>query len=107
MASAQCSKCRGPLGDRAGKYRYCLQCHAAYMRAWRPEYSDLTPEQKRKSVTRSYARVYRRRGKLIEEPCVECGGSENIEAHHEDYDRPLDVVWLCRPCHVAHHAVPA
>lgn len=30
-------------------------------------------------------------------PCFVCG--EPAEAHHPDYDRPLDVVWLCR----AHH----
>lgn len=27
------------------------------------------------------------------------------EAHHPDYSRPLDVVWLCRPHHMQVHAM--
>jgi hypothetical protein len=33
-------------------------------------------------------------------------GSGSIEAHHEDYSRPLEVVWLCAPCHVQRHYGP-
>lgn len=25
--------------------------------------------------------------------------------HHADYDKPLEVTWLCRPCHLAVHGV--
>lgn len=43
-----------------------------------------------------------RHGRLIKKPCVICG-KPKTEAHHEDYNRPLDVVWLCREHHVLIH----
>lgn len=44
-----------------------------------------------------------REGKLKKQPCFVCGAK--ALAHHPDYDRPLDVVWLCQPHHSAAHAV--
>ncbi len=44
-----------------------------------------------------------RLGVLVRQPCVVCGEPKS-EAHHEDYDRQLDVTWLCRAHHKAHHA---
>jgi hypothetical protein len=41
-------------------------------------------------------------GTLIPQPCVHCG-ARRAHAHHEDYSRPLDVIWLCARCHAAHH----
>ena len=37
-------------------------------------------------------------GKVIPECCAVCGCS-NTQAHHEDYSKPLDVIWLCAEHH--------
>ncbi len=36
--------------------------------------------------------------------CFACTATVNIDAHHEDYDEPLEVIWLCRSCHQKLHA---
>lgn len=35
--------------------------------------------------------------------CSKCGSDNKVEAHHEDYSKPLEVVWLCSKCHHARH----
>jgi hypothetical protein len=45
----------------------------------------------------------RHHGQLNPEPCFNCGSTNGVEAHHEDYSKPLDIVWLCRECHVGLH----
>ena len=41
--------------------------------------------------------------KMIRQPCEKCGTNENVVAHHEDYTKPLDVVWLCKKHHRERH----
>jgi transcriptional regulator with XRE-family HTH domain len=36
--------------------------------------------------------------------CSACGRPSRVHAHHEDYSRPLDVVFLCALCHRRRHA---
>jgi transcriptional regulator with XRE-family HTH domain len=43
------------------------------------------------------------RGELVRQPCEKCGSTKRIHAHHEDYAKPLEVVWLCPGHHVRRH----
>lgn len=38
---------------------------------------------------------------IMRQPCWVCG--KKAEAHHPDYGRPLDVVWLCKKHHQEVH----
>lgn len=45
-----------------------------------------------------------RDGYLVKPDCCQrCGSHCEVHAHHEDYYRPLEVTWLCRPCHSKRH----
>ena len=35
--------------------------------------------------------------------CDVCGSDKSVDAHHEDYTKPLEVDWLCRKCHIQLH----
>jgi len=41
-------------------------------------------------------------GKLLKKNCQICDNIKS-QAHHKDYNRPLDVEWLCATCHANEH----
>lgn len=47
------------------------------------------------------------RGKLERGTCCEdCETTdEKIYGHHEDYNKPLEVIWLCQSCHMRRHSI--
>lgn len=62
-----------------------------------------TPKQKaRYEVVRAL-----RSGRLVRpDSCEECGKEASgrfLHGHHADYDKPLDVEWLCSRCHGRRH----
>jgi hypothetical protein len=54
-----------------------------------------------------YARVETRkailRGDLKIKPCSRCGTKTKVHAHHEDYSKIFDIVWLCYKHHAERH----
>lgn len=46
-----------------------------------------------------------RDGVLVKKPCSVCQTTINIVAHHYDYDRQLDVMWLCSQHHSDWHTM--
>jgi hypothetical protein len=109
----------------------CRVCHRAWRRGHYQKYKAETEATKAKWAARNpekvkaiirakskrrypamkgcgLTRVYRKvsfavsTGKLQRGPCVVCG-SENSVAHHEDYSKPLDVVWYCQLHHAELH----
>jgi hypothetical protein len=72
-----------------------IKAAAEITKAWRSE-------DKRRSSCHSVVARAIKSGKLVRQPCVRCAAEKSL-AHHEDYDKPLDVMWLCQPCHKQRH----
>ena len=95
-----CAKCG--VNERRPTHAWCNAFHASNMRNWFKTH----PRQglaREKDTSRSYAGVYKRRGKITPQPCQLCGMP--AEMHHSDYDQPLKVEWLCREHHLTLHDV--
>lgn len=75
-----------------------------------PEYRNRLAESRKRSAEKHFEKRAAnwttsnaiRDGKLIRQPCEVCGDLK-VDAHHDDYSKPLDVRWLCRPHHAVHH----
>jgi len=96
---------------------YCVDCASE----WRRNYLDSHPDVKKRMYERSNERrrndpdemvkVYVRgitgraikRGDLERQPCEVCKTRIDVEAHHDDYTKPLQVRWLCKRHHAEHH----
>lgn len=108
----KCPKCRQikPLIEFSkdktrpgGVHPYCLSCKARVMRKWRKKHRP-TEEQKRKGNCRSYTHTCVKRGQLCKpDICADCGSRVILQAHHLDYSKPREVIWLCVQCHKTRH----
>lgn len=108
----RCKKCDNA---RTSLYRKShLEIGRNFSRKYRKLYPDKTRESARRAVktwylnnkekVKAHKKVARaiKNKTLIRENCF-CG--EKAQAHHEDYSKPLDVIWLCHLHHKEKHRV--
>ena len=91
---------------KTGCSTYCKSCKKIKDTAFiRTDYKTIKDKWRKQFPERknAQAKVCRalKTGKLFKQPCFMCG--EQAEAHHPDYSRPLDVVWLCSSHHRQAH----
>ena len=79
---------RGKIADR-------IKLNTEVNKQWRQQ--DLRRQKAHSAVSRAI-----KNGLLFRSPCQRCGNEKSL-AHHEDYDHPLVVMWLCQPCHKQRH----
>ena len=93
--------------ERRPKQHYCRSCHAAYMREQRAQGKNkrkIDDEERRKIKARNAANRAVRDGVLeIKTECERCQATGYLEKHHHDYDKPLEIEWLCLRCHYDEH----
>ncbi len=114
----RCDYCKNEYHEKPSHYRkkkrhFCSRkCYSSFRRELLPKEEQhaykgggLSGEEKRKRrKARSDANHAIRDGKLIPQPCEGCG-RKDAQMHHHDYNKPLDVRWLCRKCHWDEHRI--
>jgi hypothetical protein len=67
---------------------------------WAKKYYKNNPEMLK---LRKKVWYCRKTGKIKPGECSICGTINDIQGHHEDYLKPLDIIWLCRKHHQELH----
>lgn len=80
---------------KRSKLKHRIKLATEQTRRWRAE------DERRQKCHAAVAKAIRN-GDLVQSPCSRCGEEKSL-AHHESYERPVDVVWLCYACHKVRH----
>ncbi|MCB1351360.1 MAG: hypothetical protein KDK03_01350 [Rhodobacteraceae bacterium] len=105
---------RRKLCKSDGRAAACKDCHREYSRGYVRRHRDRAAHAehqrdwrvRNRDRDRAHAAVKRaiKAGRILRpKACSDCGCEARLEAHHEDYGRPLDVIWLCSVCHGLRH----
>ena len=94
-----------------GIYAQCKDCIKEYQHT--PEYRAINAKRRKadklhpfKAIAQNATNRAIRKGVLIRpNECSECLDICKAQAHHDNYNKPLEVRWLCRMCHNAWHKV--
>jgi hypothetical protein len=92
-------------------YSYaCKECVNKYKRKWNNKNKDKVSENNsRYSKTHKIQRAANNKARMVKlfknDSCYFCGSSFFLHKHHEDYNRPFDVIVLCESCHKKIHNI--
>ena len=67
-----------------------------------PASKETRLKNRKKIIARRILNCELIKGTIKKEKCEVCK-SEKVEAHHKDYNKPLEVIWLCHKHHREHH----
>lgn len=98
-AYPRCRTCRSAASKRRKSTPEAKALRAAREARW---------YQANKEKRRAHKTVHRAvcSGRLIRpDSCSRCGSVAPVHAHHADYSKPLEVEWICVPCHGRLHAL--
>jgi len=113
MADGRLNKCKDCTKRDAYEHRHFSESRPrilAYDRKRGSRQSSADVNEYRKNNPKKYKAHIAvgnalREGKLHRpDRCSHCKVECKPEGHHEDYQKPLDVVWLCSECHRNLHA---
>ena len=80
--------------------RHYYREHKQERNAYSHRREQLFPERRKAYYKVDHAKTL---GILVPGQCDKCG-LPATEAHHEDYTKPLEIIWLCSSCHGLLHA---
>lgn len=101
---AKCSKCTNER-KRNARLKKKLE-NPNFMQEERERINKWYEEDKLHALKRRTREATARRikvGLLIKQPCEVCRTNNNVQAHHDDYNDPMNVRWLCSWHHAEHH----
>ena len=95
---ARCAIPKPPEDFYDGKNKsYCRVCSRLATLAWRAKYPGRRWAHTRVANALKYGELVR------PNVCERCQEAKYTIAHHEDYKKPLQVMWLCDICHGIRH----
>ena len=95
----RCRPCRQPIEKRRA---YWKRPSPANYKAEKQRKDLHDPKMRPKFQARWKLKNAIRRGAIMPRPCYVCGNPK-AHAHHHDYSKPLDVVWICSRHHFEEH----
>ncbi len=114
-----CGALRDPLffnkskTSKSGMSNTCKACTRKDSKAWniknrsRNMALKMAWKSRNREKHHAHTRVCKavKSGVLIKpDKCSKCNKTTKVQAHHEDYSKRLDVIWLCISCHELEHA---